>query len=164
MAQQRLCWAGPRACLLLLSTLGGCLTVGADAVLNYAHADPPLDGTWWLVSSGSGASGQLPANEAPFFTVTDMTVQGFDGCNHFSGRLDQPGEINSTRAGCSDSVVRLPLDLNDLLTHLKTGRFENGVLIVPARGRFPEATFIRHGGAPKSAVPHIEEDRVLPAR
>lgn len=164
MAQQRLCRAGSRAWLLLLSTLGGCLTVGTDAGLNSAHADPRLDGTWWLVSSGSGASGQLPANEVPFFTVTNMTVKGFDGCNSFSGRLDQPGEISSTRVGCPDSVVRLPLDLHDLLTHLKTGRIESSVLTVPAQGRFPEATFVRHGGTSKSLVPRLEEDMALPAR
>jgi heat shock protein HslJ len=157
-------WAGSMAWLLLLSTLGFCVSLGTAGGLHGDHAELRLDGTWWLVSSGSRSLVHLPPNEVPFFAVTDMTVQGFDGCNSFSGRLDQPGEINSNRVGCSDSAVRLPLDLNDLLTHLKTGRIENNVLRVPARGSFPEATFVRSEGAPKSPDPRLEEDMAVPAR
>ncbi len=156
--------AGSMARFYLLSTLGFCLTLVTGAGLHGAHADIRLDGTWSLLSSGARSSDHLPTNEVPFFTVADMTVQGFDGCNNFSGRLDRPGEISSTRVGCLDSAVRLPLDLNDLLTHLKTGSIENHVLTVPARGEFPEATFIRNEGGAQSSDPRLEEDIAVPAR
>jgi heat shock protein HslJ len=163
MDQRR--WVGSRAWLLLLSTLGVCLTLGtAGSGLHSAQADSSLDGTWWLVSTGERPPVEMPTHEVPFFAITDMTVHGFDGCNNFFGSLAQPGEINSTRLGCPDSAVRLPLDLNNLLTHLKTGRIENNALIVPAWKNFPKAIFVRHDEAPQSPDPRSEEDIAIPAR
>lgn len=102
-----------------------------------------LDGTWRLVSVDSKPLGQLPVDRVPFFTVTGMEISGYDGCNRFSGRLDQPGNIAATRMGCPETTVKLPLDLGDLLPHLQTGTVRQNSLSIPARGPFPASVFER---------------------
>jgi heat shock protein HslJ len=115
----------------------------AGAAVGDAIAYANLDGTWRLVSVDSRPLGQLPADQVPFFTVTGTTVSGFDGCNSFFGRIDQPGNINATRRGCSEETIKLPLDLNDLRSHLQTGTVDKNSLSVPARGQFPTSMFER---------------------
>src|SRR5262245_27783503 len=115
----------------------------ASAEIGYALASARLEGTWRLVSVDARPLGQLPISQVPFFTVTGMTVNGFDGCNSFSGRIDQPGSIVATRRGCPEEIIKLPLDLGDLSAHLQTGTIDKNSLSVPARGRFPASTFER---------------------
>ena len=100
-------------------------------------------GTWRLVSVDSRPLGPLPADQVPVFTVTGTNVSGFDGCNTFSGSIDQPGEISATRMGCREGAIKLPLDLGNLLAHLQTGTIKENSLSVPANGQFPASMFER---------------------
>ena len=75
------------------------------------------------------------------FTIEGQAIQGFDGCNEFSGRLDQPGSIGSTRRGCPEHALRLPLDMSDPMPRLRSGNIENGTLTLPADARFSRASF-----------------------
>lgn len=102
-----------------------------------------LEGTWRLVSIDSRPLRQLPADQVPYFTITGIAVSGFDGCNSFDGRIDQPGNISSTRRGCLEDTIKLPLDLGDLPSHLQTGTIDKNSLSVPARGQFPASMFER---------------------
>jgi heat shock protein HslJ len=115
----------------------------ANAAMSHAFACASLDGTWRLVSVDSRPVGQLPVGQVPFFKITGMTVSGFDGCNSFSGRIDQPDNISATRRGCPEETIKLPLDLGDLLSHLQTGTVNKNSLSVPARGQFPASILER---------------------
>lgn len=114
-----------------------------SVAIHHAFACTNLEGTWRLVSIDSRPLGQLPVSQVPFFTIKGMTVNGFDGCNTFSGRIDQPGNISATRRGCSEEAIKLPLDLDDLLSHLQTGTIDKNSLSVPTRGQFPASRFER---------------------
>jgi hypothetical protein len=135
----------PLSHILYAAAIIVCVTIGNAC----ASANVPvplrssLDGTWRLVSVDSRPLRQLPAIRVPFFTVTGITIIGFDGCNNFSGRIDQPGNISATRRGCLETTIKLPLDLGDLQAHLRTGTIDKKFLSVPARGQFPAAMFER---------------------
>jgi len=110
---------------------GGCLSA-AD-----------LQGSWKLLEIQSKPVRVAPGSEPPMFTIKEQSIEGFDGCNRFGGRLDQPGRIFSTQMGCPEGTLMLPLDLADPLSQLKTGRIEEGKLILPERGGMPSAVFQR---------------------
>ena len=130
---------------ILITAMLATLRAAIIAVLaaSNACANASLEGTWRLVSVDSRPLKPLPADQVPFFTVTGMTVSGFDGCNSFSGRIDQPGNISATRRGCPETMIKLPLDLGDLPSHLQTGTIDKNSLSVPARGQFPASMFER---------------------
>ena len=107
-----------------------------------ARAEAGLDGTWRLVSIASRPVGRAPAG-VPFFTVKGPIITGFDGCNRFSGRLDQPLSIATNRMGCAEGAVKLPLDLSNAGAHLNSGTIGEKYLELPARRQFPAATFVR---------------------
>jgi heat shock protein HslJ len=100
-----------------------------------------LQGTWKLVEVNSHAVRPSAATALLLFTIMDESIEGFDGCNDFWGRLDQPGTVSSTRRGCPDDVLKLPLDLSDPMSHLKSGQIEQGRLILPQRNAIPAAVF-----------------------
>jgi heat shock protein HslJ len=108
-----------------------CLTVG------------DLQGSWKLMEIQSKPVQVAAGNEPPMFTIKDQSIEGFDGCNRFGGRLDQPGRIMSTQMGCPDGKLKLPVDLADPMSHLKEGRIEKGRLILPERGGLPSSVFER---------------------
>ena len=102
-----------------------------------------LNGTWELAQMHTRPLQQIGANPLPTFTVTGDVIEGFDGCNKFWGRLDKPGGLASTRRGCVDDAVKLPLDLTDPKSHLEAGRLERDTLVLPARAGMPASTFRR---------------------
>lgn len=102
-----------------------------------------LQGTWTLAEINSKPVASTTDTPLPSFTIKDQSIDGFDGCNTFSGRLDRPGSISSTRRGCPDDAVKLPLDLTDPMRHLKDGRVEKDRLILPARDPMPASVFSR---------------------
>ena len=122
------------------------LTITSSACANGA-AKPTaiqLDGTWRLISVDSKPLNQKNSGQIPFFTIAGNRINGFDGCNHFSGTLDSPGNVVSTRRGCLDDVIWLPLDLNNVTAHLQTAKqVGQAALSIPANGAFPESTFER---------------------
>jgi heat shock protein HslJ len=123
-------------CVAIIAVVG---ISNACATANLAS----LEGTWRLVSVDSRPLRQLPTDQVPHFTIRGMTVNGFDGCNSFDGRIDQPGNISSTRRGCQEDTIKLPLDLGDLQSQLITGTIKKNFLSMPAYGRFPAAMFER---------------------
>lgn len=102
-----------------------------------------LQGTWELVEIQSRPVERRGTNPLPMFTIKDQTIDGFDGCNQFWGRLDKPGGIASTRRGCLDEAIKLPLDLANAMSHLEAGRVERERLVLPARAGMPASVFRR---------------------
>lgn len=136
----------PLTSFLGLPILAALIIIGA--AMCFACAGTSVDatrfaGTWRLVAVDSRPLGPLPADQVPVFTVIGTRVSGFDGCNTFSGRIDQPGEISATRMGCREGAIQLPLDLGNLLAHLQTGTIKEKSLSVPANGQFPASVFER---------------------
>ena len=117
--------------------------VGAIAACAGSLTASDLQGSWQLVAINSQPVRPAAVDALPVFTIKDQSIEGFDGCNSFWGRLDQPGSIVSTRRGCLDGSLKLPLDLTDPMAHLKAGRIDTGRLILPKRAAIPESVFKR---------------------
>jgi heat shock protein HslJ len=117
--------------------------IGAIATLADPLTASDLNGKWEVVEIKSQPVRFTAVNALPIFTIKDQSIEGFDGCNNFWGRLDQPGSIVSTRRGCLDGSLKLPLDLTDPMSHLKAGRIDKGSLILPERGEIPDSVFKR---------------------
>jgi heat shock protein HslJ len=117
--------------------------VGAIAACAVSLTARDLQASWKLIEISSQPVRPAAVNALPVFTIRDQSIEGFDGCNSFWGRLDQPGSIASTRRGCPDGSLKLPLDLTDPMSHLKAGRIDKGRLILPAREEIPESVFER---------------------
>ena len=124
------------------------LALGAVAVCAGPLTPRDLQGTWELAEIASRPVAPTAANARPSFTIKDQSIEGFDGCNNFSGRLDKPGAIASTRRGCPDDVVKLPLDLTDAWSHLQAGKIQDGALVLPARAGLPASVFRRPKSLP----------------
>lgn len=77
------------------------------------------------------------------FLINGNRIEGFDGCNSFSGILGEKLSLNTSRMGCQEGVRRLSLDLNDATSHLNSGTLENDVLLLPARSGLPAARYTR---------------------
>jgi heat shock protein HslJ len=123
----------------------GVTALGFSVILMCAGslAAGDLNGTWELVEINARPIPPASGNPRPVFTIKDQSIEGFDGCNTFSGRLDKPGSIVSTRRGCAEGIVKLPLDLADPMAHLKTGKIQKDTLVLPAREGTGEAVFRR---------------------
>lgn len=113
--------------------------------------DLKLEGTWQLEAVDSVAVADTSGKQRPFFEIKGSGIKGYDGCNRFFGSLDQPGAISSTRRACPDSILKLPLDLNDLDAHLQTGCQNGDQLTIPARGNYPSSTYARQLGGSAAA-------------
>ena len=120
--------------LTVTSSVVGALLWSAAVIAQPLTIDA-LQGNW-MMNAPSTDERALPR-----FTIDGQSIQGFDGCNEFSGRLDQPGSIGSTRRGCPEQTLRLPFDLSDPMPRLRSGKIEKGKLTLPADGRFPETSF-----------------------
>lgn len=122
--------------MVVLTTVA--LTGSADAA-----SIAKLDGTWVLVQAGGRKVAPDATARAPYFTISGKAISGFDGCNQFSGDLEKPGHIRSTRRGCKAGYLELPLDLNDPASHLSNGTAEGSDLRLPAQGGHPASQFKR---------------------
>jgi heat shock protein HslJ len=121
-----------------------CVAIIAMGGISNARATvslASLEGTWHLVSIDSRPLRLLPTDQVPYIKVKGMAVTGYDGCNNFYGRIDLPGNISSTRLGCLEETIKLPLDLGDLPSHLQAGTIDKNILSVPARNHFPASRF-----------------------
>jgi heat shock protein HslJ len=141
----------------MLKTLGGAMrrivrmmmtglvAFGISAIAAFAGSltTNDLQGSWKLAEIQSQPVRPATVNALPMFTIKVQSIEGFDGCNSFWGRLDQPGNIASTRRGCLDGSLKLPLDLTDPMSHLKAGRIDKGRLILPKREAIPASVFER---------------------
>jgi heat shock protein HslJ len=125
------------------------LALGVVAVCAGPLTAADLQGTWELVEIGSRPVPPTAATALPAFTIKRQSIEGFDGCNNFSGRLDKPGSVVSTRRGCLDDVVKLPLDLTDPLAHLLAGKVQNDTLVLPARAGTAASVFRRVKSTPE---------------
>jgi heat shock protein HslJ len=124
-------------------TLTGLMACGIGTAPTGELKPGEFNGTWTLVEINSKPVASDAGTALPSFTVKDQSIAGFDGCNTFSGRLDRPGSITSTRRGCPEGAVKLPLDLGDPLAHLKEGRIERDMLRLPSREPMPASVFKR---------------------
>ena len=113
-------------------------------IINWAWAVSTLDGSWRLVAIGAKRLAPMTASRVPFFVIDGEEVTGFDGCNDFSGRIDQPWGIVTTRIGCPESEIKLPLDLGNFLSHLRSGIVLENTLSIPATGLYPASVFERY--------------------
>jgi hypothetical protein len=78
-----------------------------------------------------------------YFEIEELRISGFDGCNRFGGRLDAPGEVRVSQRACAERGPRLPLDLSDPESHLKTAELTGDKLDLPLPGRGGTARFRR---------------------
>jgi len=117
--------------------------VGAIAAFPGSLTNSDVQGQWRLAEIRFQPVRPAAKSELPMFIIKDQSIEGFDGCNSFWGRLDQPGTMTSTRRGCVDGALKLPLDLTDPMSHLKAGRIDKGRLILPERGAIPGSVFER---------------------
>ena len=131
--------------------VGAIVAFGVSALAVCAGPLTPteLNGSWELVELGHQPVRSTAASGLPTFTIKDESIEGFDGCNNFSGRLDKPGSITSTRRGCPDGAIRLPLDLADPMSHLKAGTLRNATLSLPARAGIAGSKFKRLQAKPE---------------
>jgi heat shock protein HslJ len=123
----------------------GLAAFGVGAIAAYAGSlsASDLQGSWQLVEINSQPVRPAAGGALLGFTIKDQSIEGFDGCNNFWGRLDQPGSMASTRRGCPDGSLKLPLDLTDPMSHLNTGRIDKGRLMLPERAGIPASVFTR---------------------
>jgi heat shock protein HslJ len=104
----------------------------------------PWEGRWRLAELGGRSLRDVAPQRRPDFSVRGQVIEGFDGCNDFNGRLDQPGSVVATRRACPDAIP-LPLDLSDPLAHLRAARVEGNRLVLPGRGGSPGGVFEKEG-------------------
>jgi heat shock protein HslJ len=128
---------------VLWMTLTGMVACGIGTGPSGELKAAEFNGTWTLVEINSKPVASDAQSGLPSFTIKDQSIEGFDGCNTFSGQLDRPGSITSTRRGCPEDAVKLPLDLRDPMAHLKEGRIEKDMLRLPARDPIPASVFKR---------------------
>lgn len=128
---------------VLWMTLTGLVACGIGTGPSGELKAPEFNGTWTLVEIDSKPVASDAGAALPSFTVKDQAIEGFDGCNTFSGRLDRPGSITATRRGCPEDALKLPLNLADPMSQLKEGRIEKDRLLLPAREGMPASVFKR---------------------
>ena len=128
---------------VLWMTLTGMVACGIGTGPTGELKAAEFNGTWTLVEIDSKPVASDAGTALPSFTIKDQSIEGFDGCNTFSGRLDRPGSITSTRRGCPEGAVKLPLDLSNPMAHLKGGHIEKDTLRLPAREPMPASAFKR---------------------
>lgn len=87
-----------------------------------------LQGRWTLESiDGKPVDAPTPI----YFEIDGLTITGFDGCNNFGGRLDQPAGLRKSQRACLAEGPRLPLDFSDPWAHLERATVSNNTLVLP---------------------------------
>ncbi|MEZ5810792.1 MAG: META domain-containing protein [Rhizobiaceae bacterium] len=115
------------------------LAVFLSACVSIEAAD--MDGTWHLVSVDGKAV--APADNVPQFTIDGNMIAGFDGCNQFGGKLDDPASIVVGQRECAGPLVKLPIDLSNPAEQLSAAELEGGRLHIPMKGGYPSSTYER---------------------
>ncbi len=95
----------------------------------------------WILETLSGQPVEL--RKAVYFEIDGLILKGFDGCNNFSGPLENPVLIRKGQRDCAGEYVSLPLDLASPLDHLRQARVAGDVLSLPISEGGGEATFRR---------------------
>lgn len=118
----------------------GCLLAGlagGSVVFAVPLGLETVQGRWSLVELASQPVPPSTSGSVPWFKIKRGVIEGYDGCNEFSGSLDSPGSIVATRRGCSNGALKLPLDLNDPVPQLKAGKIIGKKLLLPTLGTMP---------------------------
>ena len=118
----------------------GCLLAGlAGGAVVFAVPSglENVQGRWSLAELASRPVHPSTPGSVPWFTIKRHAIEGYDGCNEFSGSLDTPGSIVATRRGCSNDALKLPLDLADPVPQLKAGKIIGKKLLLPTLGTMP---------------------------
>jgi heat shock protein HslJ len=130
---------GPARFLLILGSLAlapAPLMVEAAKAMEIAD----LQGRWDLISVNAQP---LRPGEPIYFAIDGQKISGFDGCNHFGGRLDSPSRLVISQRACEPDVAMLPLNLTDPLPQLKAAKLVDGRLLLPLPDGRGEAQFNR---------------------
>jgi heat shock protein HslJ len=111
---------------------------GNAQLLTYAAAAPTsVEGPWiaTLVNNGSGAVSSVPAGVAAAFSfLPDGQVEGYGGCNNFSGRYSVDGDaitigpLAATMMACSDDVNEFESQLLTALQNATNWSVTSGTL------------------------------------
>jgi heat shock protein HslJ len=120
------------------------LAFGAQAsAQNAAQPMGKLAGRWMLTQIGGKA---IRATSRPIeFQISGTQISGFDGCNSFSGDLEEPSRIVATQMACVPGTPSMPIDAGTLVSALRQGRLEGGVLLLKGSGG-ETLRFRRQGG------------------
>lgn len=115
----------------LVLTLTACNSIEAAS----------MDGKWYLSNYG-GQTVSRTAN-TPFFVIDGNTITGFDGCNQFGGKLDDPNSLRVGQRACAGDYIKIPIDLSNAQNQLSNATLDGDLLTVPATGPFPASEFVR---------------------
>ena len=120
----------------------GSLAITLLSAGSAMSAEPSeIEGSWRLVTvDGKQVS---TAGEVPGFSIEAGGISGYDGCNRFSGPLDDPAMMIMSQRACASDRVMLPLDLADPAADLAKATLDGDNLVLPARGNLPAAAFQR---------------------
>lgn len=81
----------------------------------------------WVLESVEGRP--LDGGSKIFFQIDGEIISGFDGCNRFSGRVDQLAMMRGTQRGCPPEVFQIRLaKAQDALNALDRGA---GSVVLP---------------------------------
>ncbi len=125
--------------LSLLTIIGTLImTVNCGTLAGPPMETAHLEGRWNLTSVNGRP---IPAGRSAHFQIDGIQIQGFDGCNSFGGRLDQPETMVTSQRACADGAMILPLDLTDPWRQLKAARVSEDRLVLETDAG--EAVFTR---------------------
>lgn len=96
----------------------------------------------WVLESVDGHTVTPGDGEQAYFEITDQSIIGYDGCNPFGGKIDNPSSMIKKERGCPDTPL-FPLNLSDPFSQLRRARIENDKLFFPLLNGTAEAQFRR---------------------
>lgn len=93
----------------------------------------------WVLESVAGKP--VEGGSKIFFQIDGEMISGFDGCNRFSGRVDQVATLRRTQRGCPPEVFQIRLaKAQDALNALD---WRAGSVVLPAGDGGELVTFRR---------------------
>jgi hypothetical protein len=96
----------------------------------------------WVLEAIDGTS--VPSEKPEiFFQIDGQNIVGYDGCNSFGGRVDQPTTIRRSQRACPSGTLVLPLDLSDPAAQLRNAIIEGNRLLLPMPAQGKLARFRR---------------------
>nr|WP_281719601.1 META domain-containing protein [Nitrosomonas nitrosa] len=96
----------------------------------------------WVLESVDGENVTSGDEEQAYFEITDQSITGYDGCNPFGGKINNPSAMRKKERGCPDTPL-FPLNLSDPSSQLSRARIESDKLFLPLLDGKSEAQFSR---------------------
>jgi hypothetical protein len=139
----------PRRKWLVLSWIGFGAAVGLSVMALYASIAQEAEFNLaefqgrWTLELMDGQPVELKM--AVYFEINGKAIKGFDGCNNFSGSLENPVLIRKGQRDCVGEYASLPLNLSSPMEHLQQAKITGDVLSLPIGQGGGEAKFRRNG-------------------